>query len=233
MSVKKLPEVVDRSTDSNMLWDEINDKLTVTHDGDLLALTDTPGISVEFHSLDATGGIVLLQKSRSTKNAPTTCIDGDSPGFISFQAYNGTAYNSNATIVATITGPIGAVAFPTELALTTNDGATGFTTKRLTLSASGNVSIGTGILNTKATDGFLYITSCAGEPSGIPTTITDRVPLVVDTKNRNLTMYLDGAWRDVSRPRTVEVPTFLVEKLEYPDELNLLIYLGNHNDFKG
>jgi len=197
MGTAKLPAPVDSTTVSQMLWDEANDQLSVSHDFAVADINVYPGQLLEFHSDDVLSTVLALLKSRNSKAAPTTCVNGDGLGIIQFQAYNGTAYNSNAALVATITGAIGATAFPTELALATNDGATGFTTKRLTLSSSGNVSIGTAAISTTATDGFLYITSCAGLPTGVPTTITGRVPLVVDSTNLKLKMYASGAWRDV------------------------------------
>ena len=44
-------------------------------------------------------------------------------------------------------------------------------------------------LATGATDGFIYVPSCAGTPAGTPTTITGGVPLVVDTTNKILYFY--------------------------------------------
>jgi hypothetical protein len=205
MGIKKFPEPIDSATVSQMLWDEANDQLSVSHDFAVADPTVFPGQLLEFHSDDVLSTVLALLKSRNSKAAPTTCVNGDGLGIIQFQAYNGTAYNSNAAIVATITGVIGATAFPTELALATNNGATGFTTKRLTLSASGNVSIGTAAIATTATDGFLYITSCAGLPTGTPTAITGRVPLVVDGTNERLKMYVNGAWVDALSSSSIVV----------------------------
>lgn len=48
---------------------------------------------------------------------------------------------------------------------------------------------------TNATDGFLYISTCAGTPTGTPTTIGSTSPLVVDTTNNKMYFYSNGAWR--------------------------------------
>ncbi len=58
-----------------------------------------------------------------------------------------------------------------------------------------NVVIGsnTGIA-TNATDGFLYITSCAGAPSGTPTAFTNRIPIIYDRTNNFLYVY-NGGWK--------------------------------------
>jgi hypothetical protein len=63
----------------------------------------------------------------------------------------------------------------------------------LTISTLGNVAIGSAALATTATDGFLYIESCAGTPTGVPTAITGRVPIVFDSTNNKLYVY-DGGW---------------------------------------
>jgi hypothetical protein len=49
-------------------------------------------------------------------------------------------------------------------------------------------------LATTATDGFLYIPTCAGLPTGVPTAVTGKVPIVADTTNNKLYVYLGGAW---------------------------------------
>lgn len=48
---------------------------------------------------------------------------------------------------------------------------------------------------TNATDGFAYIPTCAGTPTGVPTTHTGKCAIVVDTTNHKLYFY-DGSWRD-------------------------------------
>ena len=48
---------------------------------------------------------------------------------------------------------------------------------------------------TNAADGFLYIPTCAGAPTGTPTAYTGKAAIVVDSTNHKLYFY-DGAWRD-------------------------------------
>jgi hypothetical protein len=68
--------------------------------------------------------------------------------------------------------------------------------EKMRIDASGNVRIGTAALATTATDGFLYIPTCAGTPTGTPTAITGLAPLVINTTNNKLYFYSGGAWRD-------------------------------------
>ena len=67
-----------------------------------------------------------------------------------------------------------------------------FTTK-LTVSNLGNVVIGSGALTTSATDGFFYGPSCAGAPTGTPTSYASRIPYVYDTTNHQALFY-SGGW---------------------------------------
>ena len=69
-------------------------------------------------------------------------------------------------------------------------------TERMRIDAPGNVIINTAAISTSATDGFLYVPSCSGTPTGTPTTYTGRVPVVVDTTNNKLYFYSSSAWRD-------------------------------------
>jgi hypothetical protein len=52
-----------------------------------------------------------------------------------------------------------------------------------------------GALATTATDGFTYIPSCAGTPTGVPTAIAGTIPVVYDSTNHIFYAYSGGAWR--------------------------------------
>lgn len=64
--------------------------------------------------------------------------------------------------------------------------------------ATGSVVVGNAALATDATDGFLYIPTCNGTPTGTPTGFTGRVPMVYDSANNKLYIYSGGAWRDMT-----------------------------------
>jgi hypothetical protein len=68
--------------------------------------------------------------------------------------------------------------------------------RRMEIDGSGNVMAGGGSLATTATNGFLYVPTCAGVPTGTPTAITGMAPIVVNTTNNKLYFYSGGAWRD-------------------------------------
>jgi hypothetical protein len=69
-------------------------------------------------------------------------------------------------------------------------------TERARIPAAGGMVVGTAALATTATDGFLYVPTCAGTPTGTPTTQTGTAPIVVDTTNNKLYFYSGGQWRD-------------------------------------
>ena len=67
--------------------------------------------------------------------------------------------------------------------------------RRLELSVAGNIVLGTqAALATNATDGFTYIPTCAGTPTGVPTAYTGKVAMVYDTTNNEFYIY-NGAWK--------------------------------------
>ncbi len=61
---------------------------------------------------------------------------------------------------------------------------------------NGSVIVGTGAISTSATDGFLYLPSCAGTPSGTPTSRTGTNAFVYDTSANKLWVY-NGSWRGI------------------------------------
>ena len=69
--------------------------------------------------------------------------------------------------------------------------------ERMRITSTGNIVAGaSAALATNATDGFLYVPTCAGTPTGTPTAITGMAPIVVNTTNNKLYFYSGGAWRD-------------------------------------
>ena len=62
--------------------------------------------------------------------------------------------------------------------------------------ATENVIVGGAALATNATNGFLYIATTPGIPTGVPTAKTGRVPMVFDTTNNDFYIY-NGAWKKV------------------------------------
>ena len=60
----------------------------------------------------------------------------------------------------------------------------------------GNVAVNSSEIATDATTGFIYVPTCAGTPTGIPTAYVGRSPIVVDSTNNKLYFYSGGEWRN-------------------------------------
>jgi hypothetical protein len=71
---------------------------------------------------------------------------------------------------------------------------------RLTLDGAGNVVIGAAALATTATNGFPFMPSCPGAPTGTPAAYTGRVPFIYDTTNNKLYVYnsVSSAWKSTT-----------------------------------
>lgn len=77
----------------------------------------------------------------------------------------------------------------TNLVLCSND------TARLTITTLGSVLTAVaGAIATNATDGFLYIPTCAGTPTGTPTAQTGMRAMVWDSTNYKLYVYDNSTW---------------------------------------
>ncbi len=65
----------------------------------------------------------------------------------------------------------------------------------MAITTDNNLKFGVGVVATNATNGFPYIPTCAGTPTGTPTSISGLSPLVVDSTNNIMYFYSNGSWR--------------------------------------
>lgn len=84
---------------------------------------------------------------------------------------------------------------------------TGLTITGAILDQKPSVVIGNAALATDATEGFLYIPTCAGTPTGTPTARTGRVALIYDTTNDQFWIY-DAGWKQPKTPAGAAIVTW-------------------------
>lgn len=108
--------------------------------------------------------------------------------YVGFAPATGVTTGSENTIIGSQIGAIGDVSKNVIIA----DGAGN---RAVSKDNVNNVYIGAlAALATTATDGFLHIPNCAGAPTGVPTAITGKSPIVIDTTNNKMYIYSGGAW---------------------------------------
>lgn len=69
-------------------------------------------------------------------------------------------------------------------------------TAHIFINPNQSLVVGNAALATTATDGFLYLPTCAGAPTGVPTAETGTAACVYDTTDNKLWVY-NGAWKGV------------------------------------
>lgn len=73
---------------------------------------------------------------------------------------------------------------------------------------AGNLICNTAAIATTATDGFLYIATCNGTPTGTPTSFTGRVALIYDTSAHQFWIYDGGGWKQPKTPAAAAIITW-------------------------
>jgi hypothetical protein len=66
------------------------------------------------------------------------------------------------------------------------------------IQSTNSIVCGSAALATTATDGFLYLPTCAGPPTGMPTAWTGTVPVVFDTTDDRLYFRTEGSWKFIA-----------------------------------
>ena len=154
------------------------------------APSGTAGNAISFTqamTLDASGQLAIGTTSAAGK------LNVDGAAYFGDDSNNAFVVDSTSSLVTI--GAAGRTSFSTSaLRFLTSDGSAALERARIT--SGGNFVVGTAALATTATDGFLYVPTCAGTPTGTPTTQTGTAPIVVDTTNNKLYFYSGGQWRD-------------------------------------
>jgi hypothetical protein len=122
---------------------------------------------------------------------------GDRLAFYIFAGFDGSQMTNPVALAAYAEEAFSGSALGSYVRIETTPTGGTSRAERMRVTANGNVVIGTGALSTGASNGFLYIPTCAGTPTGTPTSYTGRVPLVYDTSNNRLYVY-NGSWKSVT-----------------------------------
>jgi hypothetical protein len=180
--------IIDNPSNYLRLSQSGGDDVIVTTSGNVGIGTTSPSQLVEA-SLSQNGKTqVKVTNVNAGANTSAGVLFGTSSGDNGYIGANGGAASSaiggaNAVQVTNLTA--------NPVVLATNN------TERMRIDSSGNIVAGaSAALATNATNGFLYVPTCAGTPTGVPTAITGMAPIVVNTTNNKLYFYSGGAWRD-------------------------------------
>jgi hypothetical protein len=152
-------------------------------------------------SADANGPVFTFAKSRNaTAGSHTVVQSGDTVADLRFEGSDGTSFIRAAQIRVSVGTTPGTTDMPGNLLLMTTPDGSGTPAERLQCDYLGNVTINTAAVATTATDGFLYIPTCAGTPTGVPTAKTGRAAVVYDSTNNLLYVNDGGGWVAANSP---------------------------------
>jgi hypothetical protein len=142
----------------------------------------------------ATGQVSVPTAIASTSTSTGALVVGGGLG-VAGKGYFGDALTATALIPSGSSVPANGIYLPAanSLGWATN------TTARGKIDANGNFILGTAALATNATNGFVYIPTCAGTPTGTPTSVTGMMPMIYDSTNHKLYVY-DGGWKGGTVP---------------------------------
>lgn len=191
----------------------IGDDLTVT-DTLHVGVTDNPNATAEgklsvaaeasfrlslrvYENADADARADLAYfRARGTAASPTTVLNGDTLGAITFDGYHASSSWAEGAKIDAVVDGARTTYWPTTLRFKTSNATTSFV-NRLSIDSAGNIDLrgGQAELATSATDGFTYIPTCNGTPAGTPTSKTGAAPIIADRANNLLYYYAGGAWR--------------------------------------
>lgn len=139
------------------------------------------------------GILAFLKSASATIGTGAATAASEDLGQIQWNGYNsGNTGATPASIRVIQSGAAGATFIGADMIFLTGTNAAA-RTQSLKITAEKSLVVGNAALATTATDGFLYIPTCAGTPTGAPTAQTGTVAMVFDTTNNKLYIY-DGGW---------------------------------------
>lgn len=140
-----------------------------------------------------------LVHTRGSFGSPTATQNNDVLGAINFGGYGTSIVAPGAVILGVAAETWSGSTNASDMWFYTTNTGTTSNVETFKLTANGNVVCGGNngaAIATNATNGFLYLPSCAGTPTGVPTAYTGRNAFVYDTSANKLWVY-NGSWRGV------------------------------------
>lgn len=189
-----------------------NERLTINADGasaaapptntrlHLIGNNGSPSrlVSDVYNGSNVQGPYFLGRRARGTAASPAAVQNGDVLSAFAGTGYGTTAFdaaNGSAIVSLKAQGTWTDTSAPSYIQLFTTPSASTTAVQRLKVDSTGSVVVGnnSSALATNATDGFLYISSSAGIPTGVPTAQTGSLPIHIDSTNSELYFY-SGSW---------------------------------------
>lgn len=161
---------------------------------DLSSVNDLIVLNVRSYVSSVIGSVLQFNHARGTVASPSILSVDDRIFDIRGGGYDGANFQDGVAIIGYVDATPGASDMPGRLVFYTTPDGSATLMERMRITNAGNIVLGTqSALATNASDGFTYIPTCAGAPTGTPTSYTGKVAMVFDTTNNRLYVY-DGAW---------------------------------------
>jgi hypothetical protein len=141
------------------------------------------------------GGALVFYRQGGTEASPSNVADGYDMGHVIWYGYDtgGTLRTVNAIRVFCEGGPTSSNV-PSQMLFGPSP-----TAPRMGIYKDSSIVLGTqSALATNATGGFVYIPTCAGMPTGTPTSYTGKSPLVYNSVTHSLMAYNASGWRSIT-----------------------------------
>jgi hypothetical protein len=146
--------------------------------------------------------VLTFRRASGTAAAPSAVRSGDSFGVVGGTGYATSGYNSGPGSAKVAIDLRAAetwtdTAQGTFLTLETTRAGTTERMERVRVDDAGNFVVGSEVPR-EASNGFLYVPTTTGIPTGTPTEYPGRSPIVVNSADNKLYFYSGGAWRAAS-----------------------------------
>lgn len=156
----------------------------------------------------SSGGVIFRVGGRVPGTGLTilSAYDTDNTTVL-FQFRKASASLSTAVTISPVTGDTTRVSLAVKasnagtmdaLQIQESGGAAHIRVTQPSSSKAASLVIGKAALATTATDGYIYLPTVSGAPTGVPTTQAGTAAMVVDTTNSKLWVYVGGAWKSTT-----------------------------------